>query len=229
MEYFYLYIFVLALFIISVAYYNTIRDNSVSYNLKEGFNPEKQHFILLGDSILKNDAYVSDGKSVSELLIDGTKGKTMCLAVDDTKINNVYEQINKIPDELNSRKTTVFLSIGGNDILYQYMEKEGDSSDSTILGTIFAAYKNLVKSIKNKLPNANIVLMDIYYPDNMKYKQYHTIIKKWNEMLYSYASENNFSVYKISNILTQQEDFTLDIEPSAIGSKKIVDNLLQSY
>jgi hypothetical protein len=59
MEYFYLYIFILFCFIIAVSYWNTYMSSSI-----EPFNSDKQTFLLLGDSILKNDAYVSDGKSV---------------------------------------------------------------------------------------------------------------------------------------------------------------------
>jgi lysophospholipase L1-like esterase len=149
-----------------------------TYN--EGFNSNKQSFILLGDSILKNEAYVSDGKSVNDLLKQGTNNKSICLAVDDSKIADIYSQVDKISENLNTNYTTVFLSAGGNDILTHYVEQENSSSDTSILGTMFAAYKKLIESIRNKLPNANIVLLDIYYPDNMKYKQYHSIINKWN-------------------------------------------------
>ena len=39
-----------------MAYWNT-------YNVKEGFNTNRT-YVLMGDSILKNNAYVSDGKSI---------------------------------------------------------------------------------------------------------------------------------------------------------------------
>ena len=62
MKYFYLYIFILSIFIILMAYWNT-------YNFKEGFNNNRT-YVLMGDSILKNNAYVSDGKSVESLVIE---------------------------------------------------------------------------------------------------------------------------------------------------------------
>ena len=70
MTYFYLYIFILICFIIGVSYFNTIMSSK-----KEPFNSDKQIFVLLGDSIFKNDAYVSNGKSVDELLKEKTNGK----------------------------------------------------------------------------------------------------------------------------------------------------------
>lgn len=224
MNYFYLYIFLLICFIIAVSYFNTYMST-----YKEPFNSNKQSLVLLGDSILKNDAYVSDGKSVDILLKERTNGKSICLARDDSKIVDIYSQIEKIPNDINTNYTTVFLSVGGNDILNHYVEQENNSKDSSILKTIFSAYKKLIKSIKNKLPNANIVLLDIYYPDNIKYKQYHTIINEWNNMIYNYSNKNNCNVLKISGILTGPDDFSLGIEPSSIGSEKLVETILLNY
>ena len=86
MKYFYLYIFLLLGFIFIVSYYNTY------YTYKEPFNSEKQIFVLLGDSILKNDRYVSNDQSVQFLLMERTNNKTHCYAVDDSKIIDVYKQ-----------------------------------------------------------------------------------------------------------------------------------------
>ena len=163
------------------------------------------------------------------MIIERTNGKTISLAIDHSKIVDVYDQISKIPSDDNNNFTTIFLSAGGNDILSHYVDQENDATDTSILGTIFAAYKKLIKSIKNKLPNANIVLLDIYYPDNMKYKQYHPIISEWNKLIYDYANKNNYNVLKTSNILTKSDDFSFGIEPSANGSKKLVDTIMSSY
>jgi len=227
MNYFYLYIFILLCFIFTVSYFNTYMSSK--YMSIESFNSGKQSFVLLGDSILKNDAYVSDGKSVENLLVERTNNKTTCLAIDHSKIVDIYSQVDKIPEDLNSNSTTIFLSAGGNDILTHYVDQGNDSTDTSILGTMFGAYKKLTKSIKKKLPNANIVLLDIYYPNNMTYKQYHSIINSWNQMIYKYASKNGFSVLKISGILTQPDDFSFGMEPSSIGSQKLVDTILLNY
>jgi hypothetical protein len=227
MENFYLYIFILLCFIVAVSYWTTYATSN--YALVESFNSDKQSFVLLGDSILKNDAYVSDGKSVEELLLERTNGKTTCLAIDHSKIVDIYSQVDKIPKELNTSQTTVFLSAGGNDILTHYVDQGNDSTDTSILGTMFAAYKKLIKSIQKKLPNANIVLLDIYYPENMTYKQYHSIINDWNKMVYEYAGKNGLSVLKVSGVLTKSDDFSFGIEPSATGGRKLVDAILSSY
>lgn len=220
MSYFYLYIFILAVFIIGVSYWNTYR---------EGFNSEKQHFVLLGDSMFKNDQYVSDGESIHHLLLERTNGKTICLAKNDAKIVDIYDQITQIPQDLNKGTTTIFLSVGGNDILFQ---TEDNTSDTTVLPTIFNSYKQLVKSIQSQLPKANLVLCDIYYPVNASYKKYHHMIDQWNDMVQTLARDPKNQirgVFKMSSILTNPEDFTLDIEPSSVGSQKVVDTILSSY
>ena len=228
MNYFYLYIFLLVSFIIGVSYLNTYREHTY----REPFNSNKQTFVLLGDSILKNDAYVSDGKSVDDLLKERTNGKSMCLAKDHSKIVDVYSQVEKVPCDLNNNFTTVFLSAGGNDILTHYVDQENDATNTSILDPMFKSYEKLVQSVKNKLPNSNVVLLDIYYPDNLKYKQYHPVICEWNNKIYNYAKEpkNNItSVLKVSNILTKPEDFSFGIEPSSNGSNKLVETILTSY
>lgn len=221
MKNFYLYIFILLCFIIIVSYWNTY--------VKEGFNTDKQSFVLLGDSIFKNDAYVSNGKSVDELLIERTNGKTTCLAVDHSKIKDIYDQIDKIPEYLNTSSTTLFLSVGGNDILSYYVEKTNDPSDTSFLDTMFKSYQEVIKSIQKRFPNVNIVIVDIYYPDSSTYKKYHSIIHAWNTMIHDYARKNNLSLLKISRILTKPDDFSFGVEPSALGSGKLVDTILSSY
>ena len=223
MNNFYLYIFILLCFIFAVSYWNTY-----SNNFKEEFKSQEKTFVLLGDSILKNDSYVSKGESVDSILVERTNGQTICLALDNSKIVDVYSQIDKIPDDLNTIYTTVFLSAGGNDILSYYVDQSNDPSETSFLGVMLKAYEKLIKSIQTKVPNANIVLLDIYYPNNITYKRYHSIINEWNKMVYNYASKNDLRVLKISGILTQPDDFSFGFEPSAIGSRKLADAILSS-
>lgn len=213
------------MFIITVAYFNTVMHNIY----KESFSADKQTFILLGDSILQNSAYVSDGKSVDELIKERKNGTTFCFARDNSIIVDIYEQVGKIPNNLNNNTTTLFLSIGGNDILNHYVDKENDTTETSILKPMFSSYKKLIEYIRSRFKNANIVLLDIYYPENMKYKQYHSIIKEWNAMLYEYANKNNYSLLKISNILTKPDDFSFGIEPSSAGGAKLVEAILTNY
>jgi len=225
MQYFYIYILILLCFIVAVSYWNTYNS------FKESFNPDSDMFILLGDSILQNGIWVSEGKAIDYILNERTKGKTLSLAVDGSKIVDVYSQINEIPSNIN-KITRIFLSVGGNDILYHYVENNNDPTNTDVLIPMFSAYKKVVQAIQSKLPNANIVLLDLYYLDNLKYSKYHNVIGKWNDLIYKYAEDkkNNIeAVLKISEILTKPEDFTFDIEPSSIGGVKLVNEIMESY
>lgn len=217
----YLYIFILSIFIILMSYWNV-------YTVKEAFNNNRT-YVLMGDSILKNNAYVADGKSIETLIVE-RKNKLLCLAEDHSKISDIFIQVNKLPIELNNSSTYIFLSAGGNNILSHYVDNNEDATDTSVLKPMFGAYKNLIKSIQTRLPDAKIILLDIYYPDNLQYKQFHSIIKEWNNMIYAFAenSKNNiYSVIRVSNHLTQNNDFSFGIEPSSIGGKKISDLILR--
>ncbi len=221
MKYFYFYIFFIFCFIVFMSYYNT----------KEGFTSNTKSFILLGDSILKNDAYVSNGKSVANLVAERNQN-IYCFAEDDSKIVDVYSQIDKIPHEFDSPNTLIFLSVGGNDILSHYVDQNQDIKNTSVLNPMFSVYKNLIKSIQKRMPQSKIILFDIYYPDNLTYKQYHFIIKEWNNMIYDFAENPKNKIYgviRISSYLTQNEDFSFGIEPSSSGGQKIADLILGSY
>jgi lysophospholipase L1-like esterase len=222
MNYFYLKVFVLICFIIGVSYWTTYNSS-----LFESFETKnKESIVLLGDSILKNNSYVSNGKGIDDLLEERNNGKVYSLAENHSKIVDIYSQVDKISSDLNNGSTMIFLSAGGNDILSFYVDQEQDSTNDTALNPMFSAYKKLVESIQTKMDKAKIFLLDIYYPDNIKYKQFHPIISEWNKKIYDYANKNNYKVLKISNNLTETTDFTMGIEPSSTGGVKIVDLIL---
>jgi hypothetical protein len=156
--------------------------------------------------------------------------------IDGETLNDpdVNEKVKKcqsiaIQYKLNNPNTYIFLSAGGNNILTHYVDKNEDATDTSVLKPMFGAYKNLIKSIQARLPEAKIILLDIYYPNNLQYKQFHSIIKEWNSMIYDFAENpknNIYSVIKISSYLTQNDDFSFGIEPSSSGGKKIADLIL---
>ena len=200
------------------------------YNTIEGFQTAK-NIVLLGDSIFKNDAYVSDGKSVENLIAKRNEN-IRCFAEDHSKIVDIYSPIDSIPQEFDVSNTFIFLSGGGNDILTHYVDQKQDITNTSILTPMFASYKNLVKSIQTRLPKAKVILVDIYYPDNLKYKQFHSIIQEWNNKIYGFAENqknNIYDVIRISQHLTKSEDFSFGIEPSSIGGKKIADLIINIY
>lgn len=223
MKHFYLYILLLFLIIIAVSSFTHYYKY---YVLREQFSNNDKTYILLGDSIIKNNSYVKNGKGIDDILNEKTNGNTYCYAKDNSTIVDIYSQIELISNELNKKTTTIFLSVGGNDILNNYRDKEVSIKDIKILDPIFNAYKKLFKSIQTKMNDSKLVLLDIYYPTNIKLTQYKPILEEWNKLIADFASTNNLQVINISNILIESTDFTLNIEPSETGGEKIADNIL---
>jgi lysophospholipase L1-like esterase len=197
----------------------------------EQFDSNTKVIILLGDSILKNNPYVSDGKSIEDILSEKSNKKILNYAIDHAKIADVYSQLSQIPLDLNSQNTSIFLSAGGNDILTYYVDQENDITNTSQLTTLFESYIKLIKSIQMRLPKAKLFLIDIYFPYNDNYKKYHSIISEWNEMIYKYAnnSENNITgIIRVSSFISHYQDFSFGIEPSSQGGKKIADSILST-
>ena len=225
MDYFYLKIFGLILFIFAVSYWNTYCSSFI-----ESFSSNKSSraIVLLGDSILKNNSYVPDGKAVDNI-IEERNNKNIelySLAENNSKIVDVYSQINKIPLDINNKSTTIFLSSGGNDILSFYVDQQGDPTDTEFLNTMLADYKKLIKSIQTRMDLCQIVLLDVYYPTSNQFAQYKPILEQWNSLIATYARENSLGLLQISQIVTSNDDFTLGIEPSEKGGEKIAQSIL---
>jgi hypothetical protein len=227
MKNFYLYILLLCFIIIAVS---TFTHYYKYYVLREPFensnNKTDATYILLGDSIIKNNSYVKNGKGIDDILNEKTNGNTQCYAKDESTIVDIYSQLDSIPSDLNKDSSIIFLSVGGNDILNNYANKEVSIKDTKVLDPIFNAYKTLIKSIQTKMNDSKLVLLDIYYPTNIKLAQYKPILEEWNKLIADFASTNSLKVINISNILIESSDFTLNIEPSESGGEKIVNNIL---
>ena len=169
--------------------------------------------ILLGDSILKNNSYVLKGQSVQELLATKTDAQIYCFAVNDSTITDANNQVNNLPQHLNEPSTIIVLSVGGNDILR--------SGGGGSLSSIFRQYMNLIELLKTRMDKVKIVMINLYYPTDEKYKTYYSDIGKWNELVGAYATDNALKVLDVSTILTNEDDFTYEIEPSYIGGEKL--------
>ena len=228
MNYFYLKIFGLILFIFAVSYWNTYCSSFI-----ESFSSNKSSraIVLLGDSILKNNSYVPNGKAVDNILeersLKNDKNiELYSLAENNSKIVDVYSQINKMPLDINNKSTTIFLSSGGNDILSFYVDQHGDINDTGFLNTMLAAYKKMVKAIQTRMDLCQIVLLDVYYPTSNQFTQYKPILEKWNGLISTYARENSLGLLQISYVVTDNGDFTLGIEPSEKGGEKIAQSII---
>jgi hypothetical protein len=187
-------------------------------SFKEGLT-NNNNIVLIGDSVLNNSNYVPSGKSVVDILKTIiTEKKVFDFAKDSATISDCYTQLDKIPIELNTTETYVFISAGGNDIL----NKRGQLTSAEIR-KIFNDYMDFLKALRVKLSSANINILNLYMPSNPRYQAYKTSIDQWNQLIKEYSSKigEMYNVINIDTLLTSPEDFVYDIEPSETASKKI--------
>tara|TARA_B110000971_G_scaffold218116_1_gene256288 strand:+ start:12346 stop:13002 length:657 start_codon:yes stop_codon:yes gene_type:complete len=188
---------------------------------KESFQVTKaqKNVILVGDSILKNNSYVSYDKSVEYLLNVKNGGNCYNFAQDGAIITDCYYQVDKVPYSLDNASSTIYLSVGGNDIITNYIKRPNKTS----LTQMFKSYTKLVETVQTKLHLSTLVLLDVYYPHDIFYKPYYGVIKKWNNMIHSFVLNNaNIHGLEVSNIFNKKADFTFSIEPSEVGTQKMV-------
>lgn len=193
------------------------RDTDLnSYEFFTNKNNEK-NVVLIGDSMLNNSNYVSHGESVPDILSKKLVGNATVynFAKDGATIADCYSQLNKLSFDSD---TTIFVSCGGNNIL----NSRNQSLDIT---NLFAEYSQLLKSIKARLPNADLYVLNLYMPANGHYTSYKSTIDQWNKLLDDNASSLGYKVLKISDLLVAEEDFIYGVEPSFKGGKKLVSEL----
>ena len=186
-------------------------------------NNNKKNIILIGDSIFKNNSYVMPGNSLEDIL-NNKNNKPINLAIDNSTISDVYNQLESLPNNYNNSNSILFISIGGNDILnhYEYTDKR----DDTKLNKIFDEYQNLIHMLGEKL-KTKIILTNIYHPFSNNYKDYYPLIDKWNILLEKYANKNNLTVMDIDSGIKDPKNLTDDIEPSKSGANIIANKILK--
>jgi len=222
--FFFIFIFFFLFLIMLFQYfYYYYYSNTLS---QEPFQTSKT-ILLVGDSIFKNNAYVSDQHSVEQILQQKHR-ETFCFAEDHATISDIYSQLDQIPLRFNQPHTFLFLSIGGNNIIRTYVDQQNDITDTKQLDSMVDAYKELLKSIRTRFPLIQIILLDIYYPHTLQYKPFHSIIRYWNEQLHQniVTTIPNAHLLKISEFVTQEDDFIFGYEPSINGGKKIAHHIL---
>lgn len=179
--------------------------------------------VLIGDSMLNNSAYVLANQSVPDLLSKKLVGNTVYnFAKDGATINDCYAQLDKISTELNNSRTYIVVSCGGNNILSSRSLKPAD------MNNLFNEYSELLKSIKTRVPNASLYVINLYTPTNSHYVSYHKAIDQWNQLLEDNKSSLQYKIINTSSLLVTDEDFTYNIEPSEKGGKKIVEAIVNS-
>jgi hypothetical protein len=212
----------LIIVIVSISFYKEQRKQSL---LREGLtNKPDSTIILIGDSILNNSNYIlSEGKSVPDL-IKAEHSNTYNFAKDEAVITDCNLQIEQIPPKNNTKDTYIFVSAGGNNIL-----NIQHSITNELIETFFQQYSTLIHSLKSKFPNANIYLLNLYYPLDSRFKNLYPYIDQWNSLLLDFSKTNKLKIIQTNKLMINKDDFTNAIEPSIIGGPKIAKAILDAY
>ena len=205
---------IILLFIFIALYQKNVR-------FVESFDNKNINIVLAGDSIFDNKEYVILGESVEQNLKNNGHD-VLLLAKDGAFVADLVHQLEKMPSNLNTPDTRLFISVGGNDILYKYRDTK--FIDEKEINSVLEQYKNNILSIKNRF-NIKIYLTNIYYPPLDKYVRLHKVIRYWNNEQKKFAKKNDISLFNIDTLVTEIIHFSNEIEPSEIGSKLIADGI----
>jgi len=221
-----IFIFISLLIILNIVFfYKTFKH-------KEAFSAN--NIVLMGDSILNNEAYVGRRDTVKSKLLQHNNNRVFMFAKDHSMVYDAFTQLGEIPYYLNNSDTTIILSVGGNNILTKHLYSDKNKSffsknedfGETHLRIIFDDYEHLIFTIRKNMHKAILYLMDIYYPQSNEFDKYAKYIGYWNRMLYKFAAEQNIYVIKISESVKHSNDFTNGIEPSSVGATIIASQIL---
>lgn len=171
-------------------------------------------YILLGDSILNNSNYVKENENIESIFINQNEN-VINLAKDNANLYTMEFQLNELNDLSINPTDIIVLSVGGNDLLA-----------NRNINDLKIQYTSLLDQIKNTYPYNEIILLDIYYPDEKNYKNYYGKITEWNNFLLS-LKDKKVKVALISEIVSK-EDLVYNIEPSSNGGKKIVSLIIST-
>ena len=193
-----------------------------TYSIDAFTGATDSNIVLIGDSMLNNSAYVQINQSIPELIGKSTNKILYNFAKDGATINDSYTQIDKISTDQNNSKTNIFVSIGGNNIL-----NSKQRMDKTSISNLFNQYIEFIKSVRSRVPNANLYVLNLYFPVDSRYKSHYNSIEQWNKLI----EDNTYLQYKViqtNKLLTLEDDFVYSIEPSFKGGQKIADTIVKS-
>jgi lysophospholipase L1-like esterase len=213
------YVFDMCLIVLFCAIAYEFLNNILIERFGEKIN-QPSNIIFLGDSILNNSAFVFKHQTVFNQLKQALNPNTILtsFAKNGAIMSNMSFQISQLPVHLDSPKTSIFVSIGGNDLIQSQTTKQ-----------LIKQHTTHIKTIAMHMPTSYIYILNLYSPVERKYDSFTTTIQDWNNKLrkHYYDNSKNITMVDISSTVSLSNDFVQDIEPSAEGGKKIVEIMLK--
>lgn len=188
------------------------------------------HVVLVGDSILDNDAYVGSSPGVTDQLrgVLDSEWIVSKVAVDGDCLRHVSAQANRI----DRSATNAVLSIGGNDLLgnvelIRGVRNEGQVADrlSEYADVFAAAYGAAIRACGAR--GRTVACCTIYdaipFTDPLMARIGPVAIGLANEVIVREAAAAKASVIRLDRLLRDADDYAAvsPIEPSSKGGQKI--------
>lgn len=193
-----------------------------------------KHITLLGDSIFDNKSYVGGGRDVITHLREQMPDncKATLAAVDGARAEGVAAQLSKVPDDA----THIFVSVGGNDALYEadilQMRVSASAEVFNVLADRASAFEERYKRmlgavLKLKKPTT---LCTVYYPrmeEAFTQKIAVSALSSFNDVIIRQAFASGLPLIDLRFVCSDDADYANAIEPSEAGGAKIAKTILQ--
>jgi lysophospholipase L1-like esterase len=187
-----------------------------------------QHVVLLGDSIFDNKRYVGEEPDViDQLKADLPAGWTASLnALDGSTTVDMAGQLKRLPPDA----THLVVSVGGNDALkHKDLLDEKASSVAGVLdklgkirGEFQANYRAMLDGLLAvKLPAAVCTIYEAHYKDPDTHRIAATGLSVFNDIITREAFGRGLPLIDLRLIVTKDDDYANDVEPSSKGGAKI--------
>lgn len=194
-----------------------------------------KQFVLLGDSVFDNAAYVEPHTAVLDHLNQSLpQGWSPLLkARDGSVIADVKNQV----EELDGTSAFIALSVGGNDALQVSHLLETPvtcvASALAVLHAAQAAFQERYDELLHQLAvvECPVSVCTIYnaplFDTDEENKAVVPAISLFNDVITRSARRHGFSVIELRDIFTEKADFApvSPIEPSAQGGRKLAERL----
>jgi GDSL-like Lipase/Acylhydrolase family len=192
------------------------------------------HVVLAGDSILDNEHYVAD----DQLDVTGNLAEILpweyditLTAVDGATTLTLPLQIPEIPRDA----TRLIISIGGNDAgrnmdllrLKQNRFRRGTSFFATAMRVLQHRVGMFEESYRETMDlfralGVPVTVCTIYDCDfGWRQDTIRPALAAFNDVILRYALQHRLDILDLRHVCTEPEDYELEIEPSAVGGRKI--------
>jgi GDSL-like Lipase/Acylhydrolase family len=186
------------------------------------------HLVLLGDSILDNEAYTKGGPDVITQVraLLPNEWKASLLAIDGSTTNDVPAQVARLPHDA----THLVLSVGGNDALMHLavLEKpvssvaEAVAALADIVSDFEVRYRVAIAAcMATRTPLTVCTIYNGCFADLSFQRIAATTLTLFNDAIMRVATDYRISVIDLRSVCMLEEDYANPIEPSSVGGQKI--------